>query len=218
MARSPWWSDGLQMWKTELQALVGRTPSHTTLKFRDQTICSLRHLCFCIQQTFIENILHAREGGNETWSLSSQFHSQVGKNRHEFLKIQRKTTPKTLNYVYGARSVERNVWPSLGNLRLIKAAVFEWGLDGWVGDSQVKKEKCTCGWGDCRGMGSEVWPLQWAPVCRGWWWGCTASRVWRKRVEKKVGKGRPWRVLWSRLGTWTITRRHCGAEWLQETL
>lgn len=57
----------LAMWLTlNVLAFVnnrsaGRTPSHTTPKFRDETICSLRHLCFCIQQTFIENIPCARD-------------------------------------------------------------------------------------------------------------------------------------------------------------
>lgn len=47
--------------KTDLQTTMGRTPSHISLTFRGKTICSLRHLYFCIQQTFVENILRARD-------------------------------------------------------------------------------------------------------------------------------------------------------------
>lgn len=130
--KSTWWSDWLQMfwqlWKTDLHATVGRTPSHTALKFRDEIICSLRHLCLHIQQTFIENILCARDWMKPGPCLEDLIVGETGMNLSKHA---------TMYMVLG-------VWKEMGdhlrgNLKIYKNISICVGLEWWVEDGQVKK-------------------------------------------------------------------------------
>lgn len=121
VGRSDWLQMLWQLWKTDRLATVGRIPSYTAPKFPDEIICPLRHLCFFIQQTFIENILCAGDRTKLGPRLQDLIVGKTGMNWNK---------QKALTYVCDARGVERNVWPSLGSWRLRKAAVFVWVWNG----------------------------------------------------------------------------------------
>lgn len=171
------------------------TQSHSP-EVQRQTICSLRYLCLCIQQTFIENIPCAGDWMKLCPCLQDlivEWRKQTWiKKKKRRKKGRNPDNQKTLNYVYGAWAVKRYVWLFLGNLRAIKIVVVEWVLSGEWKMVRYRRKRAPrlrklwmCGLRSATPL--KVWSL-YAHRCVGHVGG-QCSWYWETRVENQVGKG-----------------------------